>query len=308
MASQSLLLTGIASRRDLLPKIVKQFYYIINHYPDLVLSDADEKVTVRRSDKGAVEILAVAGGVETFHRQFSRDETEEIRLHLEGGQDSVQLIGVEHGGTGVRITSRSGNVALEREGPSTKRVVLYAEADSTRVDPPGGVRWCRATGRRIRMERDGRPPEPRTGDAPSPACSGIQRRSGGRGKSRSSRLAGFRGKIIASSGAFTLDQAGGCEVREFERRDLRISTFTDGKATGSTWCFFGYGNETQQTRDQDFYEVRSVRSPRCRHLDFSGAGLQGGPFISFGSTDTTGSTSSSRNSIPTARGISASPA
>lgn|GEM_PF-1206645 len=301
--SQSLLLTGIASRRDLLPRIVKQFYTIINHYPDLVLSDADERVTVRRSEKGAVEILAVSGGVQTFHRQFLRDETEEIRLHLEGGKDSVLLIGVQHGGTGVRITSRSGNVALEREGPSTKRVVLYAESDRTRVDPPGGVRVVpRATGRRIRWQRDGYPPEPM--DWGAETKSGLQLGySGDLGVVAGIRAhrdwQGFEEKNYRQQlrGAFTFatKPAGARVLLEFERRDVlrNLHLLLMGKASGiDVVRFFGYGNETQQTRDQDFYEVQVREVALGAGISISSRpelAFKAGPFISFGSTDTTGS-------------------
>jgi hypothetical protein len=269
-----------------------------------MLSDADERVNVRRSDKGDIEIQAEVGGVETLHRQFLRDETEEVRLHLEGGQDSVLLSGVEQGGTGVRITSRSGNVALKRDGPSTKRVVLYTAPDSATLDPAGGVRLVpRATSRRVRWERDGVPPEPLDWGAATKAgvqlgyngdlglVAGIRAHRDWQGFEEGR----FRQQLRGTFAFATKPASAGLQV-EFERRDLlrNLHMLLGAKVTGiDVLRFFGYGNETQQTSNLDFYEVQ------VREVAF-GAGVslssrpelvfKVGPFISFGSTDTTGTT------------------
>ena len=305
--SRSLIVAGVSSRRDLLPQVVKQFYYIINHYPDVVLSDADELVNVRRSDRGDVEIRAEAGGVETLHRKFLREETEEVRVHLEGGQDSVLLTGVEQGGTGatgVRITSLSGTVMLNREAPSTRRVVLYADPDSIRLDPEEAVRVVPgATSRRVRWEKEGVPPEPldwgvatRAGvqlgySADLGLVAGIRAQRSLQGFGEESYRQQVRGAFT-----FATKPAGARLFVEFERRDVlrNIHLLLSAKATGiDVVRFFGYGNETQQTRAEEFYEAQ------VREVAF-GAGIsvssspklvfKAGPFISFGGTDTTNST------------------
>ncbi|HSE65708.1 MAG TPA: hypothetical protein VLB12_01895, partial [Gemmatimonadales bacterium] len=301
--SQSLLLTGISSRRDLLPKIVKQFYYIINHYPDVLLSDADERVTVRRSDQGNVDIRADAGATETFHRRFLRHETEEVRLHLEGGMDSVLLLGVEQGGLGtigVRITSHSGTVALKRDGPSTRRVVLYADPDSAILDPPDAVRVVpEATSRRVRWERNGYPPEPLDWGAATKA--GVQLGySGDLGLVAGIRAhrdwGGFEEKNfrqqLRGSATFATKPAGARLVLEFERRDVlrNLHLLLAAKATGiDVVRFFGYGNETRQTQDENFYEVQVREIALGAGISISSRPelvFKAGPFISFGSTDT----------------------
>jgi hypothetical protein len=83
---------------------------------------------------------------------------------------------------------------------------------------------------------------------------------------------------------------------EFERRDVlrNLHLLLTGKATGiDVVRFFGYGNETQQTRDQDFYEVQVREVALGAGISISSRrelAFKAGPFLSFGSTDTTGST------------------
>jgi hypothetical protein len=184
-------------------------------------------------------------------------------------------------------------------------VVLYAKPDRAHLSPDEAVRVVPyATSRRVRWLQDGVPPEPvdwgvatRAGlqlgySADLGLVAGIRAHRDRYGFEEERYRQQFRGAFT-----FATRPAGASLQLEFERRDLlrNIHLLVGAKATGiDVVRFFGYGNETQQTRDEDFYEAQ------VRELAF-GAGIsvsshpklvfKAGPFISFGSTDTTNSTS-----------------
>lgn len=300
--SDSILVAGVVGRRSLLPRIVDQFYRRMTRYPDVELSDASERVTVDRSTSGDVEIRAEAGGAETVCREFRHSETAEVRLHLEGGQDSVLLLGVERGGMGVRITSRSGAVTLMRPGAGTRRVVLYADPDSTRQQPPAAVRLVpRARGRHMRWGRDGELPAPPdwgsstapivqlglNGDLGLVAGAGMQKVWRGFGEPH------FRQRLQLAA-AFASRPSGVRLQATFERRDVlrNIHLLTSGEVTGiDVVRFFGYGNGTAPTLDGDFYRVEAhevalgIAAAVSSRPEFV---FTVGPFMSLGSTDTAG--------------------
>jgi len=300
--SGSTILTGIEGRRALLPAIVDEYFQLMNQNADVELSDASERVTIHRYETGAVEVRAEAGDLETFDRKFVRAPTGEIRVHLGGGRDSVYLAGAEHRGAGVRITSRSGTVALAQEGGDTRKVVLYADRDSVSMAPPGAVRLIpRAEGRRIRWVRDDEPPLPADwGSSNSPLAQlnyngdlglvvgfGVQREWHEFAQPR------YRQQLRGSA-AFASRPSGLRVQVAFERRDVRrnLHLLASAKFTGiDVVRYFGFGNETRITEDEDFYRVEAHELSLGVAAEVSSRPelvFTIGPFVSLGTTDTAG--------------------
>jgi hypothetical protein len=136
-----------------------EFYRLMCRYPDIELSDAPDQVVLSRSGAGDLELVVTNGGRETLRRLFRARETEELRLHLNGGTNQVTLRGAEHSGVGIRITAGSGPVELHRAGSKTQRVVLYARPRQVKLEPVGAVRLVpHYQARWIRWRRDDLPP------------------------------------------------------------------------------------------------------------------------------------------------------
>ncbi|MBA3521688.1 MAG: hypothetical protein H0T90_04185 [Gemmatimonadales bacterium] len=91
------LATALKQRRDRLPEAAARFYRHLAREVDVHTSDLDEAVVVQRVDERVTEVTVLPG---LFHRRFDRGETDDIRLYLHGGDDSVIVRG---GGEGPRL-------------------------------------------------------------------------------------------------------------------------------------------------------------------------------------------------------------
>jgi len=301
-ASAAFLTRTLAARRDALPRIAAELYRLVATYPDVELSDASEQATLRRGPQGEVELLVRRGDIETVRRVFRPSETEELRLHLEGGDDEVRLEGVQASGVGVRITSSHGSTSLERVGPGTRRVVLYAQPDRVRLEPLNAVRLVPgARGRWLRWQEEGLPPvHPDWGHSLSPLFKfslsedlglvvggGVKWRWFGFGEPAHRQRLRLALSYASKPSSFTGEVG-------FERRSLRrnLHFSADVRITGADVVrYFGYGNTSRDTASGEFYRagvreltVRpAIAISRRPELE-----LRLGPVLRIGSTDTAG--------------------
>lgn len=260
------LLRILKSRRDALPRIARAFYRLMARYADIELTAAGEAVTLTRSSAGDVSLAAISDTGPTLRRLFLARETEELRIHLGGGGDTVRLQGVERSGVGIRITSPDGHLALWRDAPDTRRVVLYARREATTMHPDHAVRLVPTpVGRWLRWRREDRPPlHPDWGVRRTPV---IQFRIGGdprlvlgggmQWKWYGFGEADYRQRLRAEVrylGMFP--RLGGTMV--FERRDLLRNLHFLSQVDLNRMevlRFYGYGNETRRSGDEDAHRV-----------------------------------------------------
>jgi hypothetical protein len=86
-------------RRDKLKEISDDYYYEIIKYVNVTLSDKDEFVEIKRLNKEVdvkvydLDKNKIIKNNPYYHRIFSNDETKEIRLILNGGDDKVLVTG-----------------------------------------------------------------------------------------------------------------------------------------------------------------------------------------------------------------------
>jgi len=82
-------------RRDHLPVAAQHLYEIVFGHADMHATDEAEQFTITRLPGGAVTLTfgAIDGSVTRFTRTFESDETSEIRLYMQGGDDLVVLSG-----------------------------------------------------------------------------------------------------------------------------------------------------------------------------------------------------------------------
>jgi hypothetical protein len=299
--SGPLLTAALLARRERLGQVAARFYRLLTRYADIELTDTGEEVRLNRDSTGDVVLRVNAAGRETLGRRFRATETEELRLHLGGGDDHVTLTGVEHGGVGVRLTSTNGTVSLIREGPTTRRIVLYARPAQARLSPPHAVRLVpEPIGRWRRWQPAGGPPAHLDwgvrrspvvalglgGDIGVSGTLGVQWMLYGFGQPH------YRQVIRATFSYASLpdDIAVGAG---FERRDVLHDLHLSAgfRYTGIDVArYYGLGNETRRPRDL----ARSRAT--VRELSLGAAvgissrpelELRVGPVLTLGGTDTT---------------------
>ena len=106
--------TALRHRRDELPALADRFYRFLSHDVDVHTSDQPETARVTHLANGDLDVsIEPAGHTDpVFHRTFHRGETEEVRLYLEGGNDSLVTSG-PRGPITVRVISGDGNDVID---------------------------------------------------------------------------------------------------------------------------------------------------------------------------------------------------
>jgi hypothetical protein len=114
---------GVRARRDALPTIAREFYLLVNREAEIFASDEAERTEIDRYPDGSVNVRvwrAGAGGEldaggalsPAFERRFLPDETREIRLHLERGDDRAVVRGSSDRSITLRVIGGEGDDVL----------------------------------------------------------------------------------------------------------------------------------------------------------------------------------------------------
>jgi hypothetical protein len=131
----------LASRRASLNRASRQFRAQIERTPELLLTDAPERIDLTREADASLRVVVHAAGNDsaTLDHTFRPDETKEVRIYALGGDDSLAMEG-RNSRIGVRFIGGAGRDTLEsRSAPRLTYV-------------PGGARWREAP------EEDSPPP------------------------------------------------------------------------------------------------------------------------------------------------------
>jgi surface antigen Omp85-like protein len=112
---------ALRGRRDHFDRMSDRYYRMLAHQAEVYGSDkADQAVVDRQA--GATVVTLSANGKQYFRRSLPSDETQEVRIHLQGGGDQLRVQGegsssplvrvVGGGGDDVFTVTRSGGVHL----------------------------------------------------------------------------------------------------------------------------------------------------------------------------------------------------
>jgi len=256
---------ALKMRRDQLPERAEDYYRMLAGEVDIHATDETETVVVLRAADGSSSV-AISQGVGStlqhspyWHRRFSGDETEELRLYLNGGSDVVIVRG-EHGGIPLRIVG--GGEARVVDSSGTGNVFLYATGNDY------------ATGR-VSVDRRPfvLPPKERPEELPPRDWGHIWRSVawGGYGPDVGVFIGGggffthygfrklpYASKVLMRAGIATAAQTGRADVfAEVYRRNSRVHGEIDLRISGiEVLRYNGLGNETVLTRGDDYYRVR----------------------------------------------------
>lgn len=298
--NQAPLAGALRHRRDQLPLAARRFYRLLAGEADAHASDKAERVEAAHPADGVLELsIYPAGAAQAtplFHRRFVRSDTREVRLYLEGGDDSVMIQGPGSGAPLLRVIGGGGD----------DRVIDSSRSGRTRFYDARGTN---AVGGLRRVPLDTRPyPDFRLSDStPYPArdWGGFWRfrpwmSSGpevgfffGGGVVRYDfgfRKRPYRSKLALRAGYATGADAFRAEFRgEFWRVNSRVRTELLLRASGiEVVRFFGFGNETPRIAPDFFYRVpqqQYVAAPSVT-FPFGGSGaFTIGPVLKYAHTN-----------------------
>ena len=131
---------GMRARRDDLRNFARRFYELLAEDVEVHTTDAAEVASIQRISDDAIEVDVVArldGGrtLHVFRRTFYSRETDEVRLFLHGGRDSVHVSG---DGDGIILRALGGgndDVFVDASPAGSDR---FYDADGDNVFVRGG--------------------------------------------------------------------------------------------------------------------------------------------------------------------------
>ncbi len=130
---------GLRQRRDEVDHQAMKFYKFLSQKVDIYATDAAEVANVERAPSGDVTVTLGAEGQDPyFKRTFHKNETDEIRLLLFGGNDKVVTKG-DTGGILVRAVGGDGADVVDDTGGG--RTKAYASGSEDRVLTGKGTKW-----------------------------------------------------------------------------------------------------------------------------------------------------------------------
>lgn len=282
----------LKARRDRLPQMAQRYYEYLATEPDMHATDMADRVTITRggvTDDDDVEILIegkdTVGGAPVTVRQarrlFRDHDTHEVRVYLHGGDDSVYVRGNGSGKLKIRLiggngqdavvdSSRAGGIRFYDSGDQTSLVALhgggirskaYTRPDTTSPVPPRD--W-------------GSFKNPVFWSSISPNVglfigAGLSTTDYGFRKHPYSSRHLFRAGYAVEANTFRAEYKG-----EWRWENSGVHTNLLARASGiEILRFYGFGNETPNTGDRDFFKVQqdqfllepSISIPFSRHVE-----------------------------------------
>ncbi|MFP4622695.1 MAG: BamA/TamA family outer membrane protein [Gemmatimonadota bacterium] len=134
--------SALPPRREALGAIAEDFYDLLAAEAEVWGTDEPDRATVRRLPDGRVRVTITwpedheRAGEAFLDRVFLPSETDEVRLHLMGGDDRVRVVGERTRDIVVRVVGGAGDDVIRDEAGGATH--LYdAEGDNRLVPGPG---------------------------------------------------------------------------------------------------------------------------------------------------------------------------
>ncbi len=291
---------ALKRRRDDWPAAARSFYRLLASEVEVHGSDQTERVQVVHSADRVldVSIYPAAGqaAAPRFHRRFDRDDTREVRLYLQGGNDTVRIHGPGSGAPLLRVIGGGGNdVVIDSSRAGRSR--FY---DARGTNTTDGLR-------RAPLDRRPYPDFRLTDSTPYP-----ERDWGGAWRFRpwvssapdvglfvgggmvrvnyGFRAQPYRSKLIFRGGYATgARRFRGEFLGELRRVNSQVQMSLLARASGiEVVGFFGFGNESPRTGDDAFYRVPQVQfvvAPAVTWPLGRRGSLSAGPTVKYADTD-----------------------
>lgn len=288
----------LEARRDRLPWVASRFYHFLAEEVDVRATDAEERAEVERHPDGTVTVTLAAldenGRAEApyFRRRFHADQTREVRVYLEDGDDQADSRGSGPGRVVVRVMGGKGADRLDDSAGAGLRfydhqgenrvmerttTVVDDRPYETPLDPIGNPRrdWGRSTTPALWLDAN--------------SDRGLLAGVGGHHTRYGFRKYPFRHRQTVRAG-----YAGGPETfaftyeGEWRRTNSREHVHVSARVSGlEVLHFYGLGNETFDTRRDEFHRAgqRHYTLAPTLTLPWSSLSLDVGPVLEHVSTE-----------------------
>jgi hypothetical protein len=253
----------LRARRDALPEIADQFYRLLAVDVDLRGTDGDDLVAINHRDNRDVAIAIAGRGASAPYRYrlFHPDETQEVRIYLLGGADSVVTTGPS-GGITVRVIGGKGDDYVD-DGASTGLHVYDESPTNTILRGRNTSLSSRSYTPPPREEAEWIPPRdwgksrsifPFIGgdtDVGLLLLAGVRQHGYGFRKDPWADQQTLRVMYGTRPSAWAADYKG-----DFRHENSGVLTRIQASASAVDFLhFYGFGNETGSPGDEDFYDV-----------------------------------------------------
>lgn len=300
------LAAALRARRNALADMADRFYGRLADRVDVHLTDAPELVEAKREPNGDLR-LTVAGlgpdgpaGAPYFQRVFHPQETDEVRLYAHGGNDKVVVTGGK-GGIQLRMIGGPGDDVLDDSRGGGSRL-SDAEGENRVVKGPGSSEDDR--------DYKAPPPPPRAPWIPPrdfgrqtmgvPWVSygsdlGVFLGYGFNTKTYRFRKDPFGDSHTLRAGWSFGESTGRADYAGLYHRENDPSFYALGAYVSGieTLRFYGLGNETTNTGDDEFYKTKETQFhvfPSYNWLLGRGARLALGPVFRYSDSHENGTT------------------
>jgi len=129
---------ALKARRDGLTAFAERYYDLRSGIVDIYATAASEHVVIEQMDGGdvGVEIATLETPSQPYYRRtFKKEETQQLRIYLQGGDDRVETRGRKDGGIDIRVIGGPGNDTVNN---STGRSVdFYDSEGNNRIEGHG---------------------------------------------------------------------------------------------------------------------------------------------------------------------------
>ncbi len=293
---------ALEQRRDHLPEAANRFYRLVAEFADVHATEASDVLEIeRRGDSIVVMRLEGPDGpAPYFTRTLRRDETREVRVYLDGGDDRVVVRGAAARGIAVRIVGGPGSdVFVDSSGTGAGVVTEFLEDGAAPVrGPPArpvATDSCDTGLRSDSIPRDLAEPQKDWGSRwyPTPSI-GYQPNIGlllgmgavqygyGFGKSPYARRSTITGVFATGPRRFRLSYQG-----DFRDLPHGLWASVDARFSGIDIVrFYGFGNETRGDAPPEFYRVTQRQVTASVSVTALSKHVRGsvGPFFGYTST------------------------
>jgi hypothetical protein len=131
---------SLRKRRDALPAFALAYYRELARTVDVRGSDEAEHAELTREAGGAVSLVLTSQGRAVYRRRFVPEETGEVRLYLQGADDTVKVGGAS---VGVRVRVITGGGSDLVTDSTSKRLRVYDDSATATVQGRRAVQVVR---------------------------------------------------------------------------------------------------------------------------------------------------------------------
>ncbi|MGH7561760.1 MAG: BamA/TamA family outer membrane protein [Gemmatimonadales bacterium] len=103
------LTSALKTRRERIDEMARKYYDLLADRVEVWASDKDDEAKVTLNEDGTTTVTLSADGVTYYTRRFDPDDTDEVRVYLQGGNDRFTVEGASRGSPVVRAIGAGGD-------------------------------------------------------------------------------------------------------------------------------------------------------------------------------------------------------